>query len=516
MVAALFTSLLVPVLAGDEPDDWKTEANARIEQIRKRDAYVLVVDELGEPQPGAAVTATQTRRHFAFGSEIGFALAGDETYRHFFLDHFEWAVFGNESKWFFNEPYRDMENYVKADTMLDILEQHGIPTRGHCLFWAKEQFTPPWCRSLPEEELREEVDERIDHGVEHFRNRFLHWDINNEMLDGTFFRDRLGPEIRPHMFTRSHQVDPGALLFVNDYSIIAGSASRTQRYIDQIEGLIADGAPVHGIGVQGHFWGDTVDPHQILARLDQLSVLGLPIWITEYDAVDSDPVERGEKLESCYRAAFSHPSVEGILMWGFWGGNHWRGPDAAIVDEDWTLNAAGVKYEELMEEWSTEAAGETGPDGRFRFRGFHGLYDLVVEPPGGGDPIAVPLDLAFGSELMPVMVPLVPGSCFPAPEVEGLAVTEEAGGLARIRWLPLPWREDMGRRYDLLRSSEPADFDAAAACLESDDGSDTAAEDGEAPPADSAWFYLARGEYLCADGEGTLGAGRAGRSCDAP
>jgi GH35 family endo-1,4-beta-xylanase len=196
---------------------------------------------------------------------------------------------------------RDFEKYDRADAMLNILEEHGIPTRGHCLFWAKEQYTPPWCRSLPDEELREEVDERIDHGVEHFRGRFLHWDINNEMLDGTFFIDRLGAAIRPHMFTRSHSVDPDALLFVNDYNIIAGSASRTQRYIDQIEGLIGDGAPVDRIGVQGHFWGSTVDPLQILARLDQLAVLGLPIWVTEYDTEDADAVARGEKLERSTR-----------------------------------------------------------------------------------------------------------------------------------------------------------------------------------------------------------------------
>ena len=160
------------------------------------------------------------------------------------------------------------------------------------------------------------------------------------MLDGHFFIDRLGASIRPHMFSRARVVDPEPLLFVNDYNIIAGSWSRANRYIQQIQDLIDAGAPVDGIGVQGHFWGDTVDAVVILERLDQLAALDLPIWITEYDTVDADDVARGEKLENCYRASFSHPAVEGILMWGFWAGAHWRGPNAAIVDEDWTVNAA--------------------------------------------------------------------------------------------------------------------------------------------------------------------------------
>jgi hypothetical protein len=169
----------------------------------------------------------------------------------------------------------------------------------------------------------------------------------------------------------------------------------------------------------------------------------------------------------------------------------------------------------LMEEWSTEASGPTGADGRFRFRGFHGIYDVAVEPPGGGDPAVVTLDLAIGSELFPVMVPLVPGSCFPAPEIERLQLEAGPAGSATLHWLPLPWRDDMERRYDLLRSSDPADFVHAADCLESDDGTDTEAVDGDVPSPGTVWFYLVRGEYLCPDGAGSLGAGREGRYCDA-
>jgi hypothetical protein len=168
-----------------------------------------------------------------------------------------------------------------------------------------------------------------------------------------------------------------------------------------------------------------------------------------------------------------------------------------------------------MDEWSTEVAGTTDPEGQFSFRGFHGLYDLVVEAPGGSEPVTVNLDLPIGSELFPVMVPLVPGSCFAAPEIEQLRVRPDPAGSSSLHWQPLPWREDMGRRYDLLRASDPADFLHAADCLESDDDADTKATDTQLPPVGTAWFYQVRGEYVCPEGSGSLGAGREGRDCTA-
>ena len=50
-------------------------------------------------------------------------------------------------------------------------------------------------------------------------------------------------------------------------------------------------------------------------------------------------------------------------MWGFWAGSLWRGEDAAIVDLDWSLNAAGRRYETLMRRWTTTTVGTTSPAG---------------------------------------------------------------------------------------------------------------------------------------------------------
>jgi len=99
--------------------------------------------------------------------------------------------------------------------------------------------------------------------------------------------------------------------------------------------------------------------------------------------VAADETNRADFLEMFYRIAFSKPAVDGVLMWGFWAGSHWRGSNAAIVNLDWTLNEAGRRYQALLTGWSTNALGVSGPDGTFSFRGFHADYDVTLTRPGG-------------------------------------------------------------------------------------------------------------------------------------
>lgn len=53
-------------------------------------------------------------------------------------------------------------------------------------------------------------------------------------------------------------------------------------------------------------------------RLSVLSGLGLPIWLTEFDIRMEDEDEQVELFEDVLRLCFSHPSIHGIILWGFW------------------------------------------------------------------------------------------------------------------------------------------------------------------------------------------------------
>ena len=48
----------------------------------------------------------------------------------------------------------------------------------------------------------------------------MQWDINNEMLHGSFFADRQGAAIRDWMYTAAARADPNVDLFVNDFDVV--------------------------------------------------------------------------------------------------------------------------------------------------------------------------------------------------------------------------------------------------------------------------------------------------------
>lgn len=375
--------------------DWKDEANVRIANLRQREVRVRVVDENGIPAQGVQVDIHQTRQAFPFGGAMSWVLLRNEQYAEFFKDHFNWAVFENESKWYSNERSQGREGYQAADALLAWCRDNDIPVRGHCIFWEPEKWQPRWLKDLSGDQLRQAVDKRLESAVTHFRGKFVHWDVNNEMLHGKFFKDGLGESIWPWMFKRTHQLDPEAKLFVNEYNILSVDQAfkevQADEYVASIRRLIDQGAPIHGVGIQGHIWKEDIlaNPDILKERLDKIATLKLPIWISEFDVADDDEKSCADKLELVYRTIYSHPAVEGIMMWVFWAGNSWRGANAGLANRDWTLKEAGKRYEALMDEWTTETAGTTGADGVLSFRGFHGDYKAKVVRADGAETDAI-------------------------------------------------------------------------------------------------------------------------------
>jgi GH35 family endo-1,4-beta-xylanase len=388
---------------------WRREADGRIERLRKGDLVVEVRGRDGAPWKDAHVEYRLKRHSFLFGTAIAhapFADTGDDGrhYRQFILDHFNALVCENEMKWYATEVERGREDYAAADALLAFAEQNGLAMRGHCLFWEKEQFVQPWLAALSKGELRAAVERRLVATVSRYAGRLAAWDVNNEALDGAFYRERIGPDATAWMFREAARLDPKTPLFVNEYGIL-GDREKTERCLEFVRDLRARGAQVGGIGVQSHDSDRlAVDGHMVLApgerpqwmlstpltpeafvsTLDQLHAeAGLPIHLTEVSAKFPDATRRADLLEMLFRLAFSHEAVQAILLWGFGAKTHWMGSDAALMNVDGTLTPAGSRIGRLLrEEWSTRGNGVTGAEGRLAFRGFYGSYALGVRAPG--------------------------------------------------------------------------------------------------------------------------------------
>ncbi|OEL24958.1 Anti-sigma-I factor RsgI6 [Dichanthelium oligosanthes] len=224
----------------------------------------------------------------------------------------------------------------------------------------------------------EAVEERVRGLLGRYAGRFPHYDVNNEMLHGRFFRDHLGDGVAALMFREAARLDPGAALFVNDYNVECGNDPNAtpEKYVELIRELQRGGAQVGGIGLQGHVTNPVGEV--ICDALDKLfAATDLPVWITELDVCEPDDALRADDLEVVLREAFAHPAVQGVMFWGFMQGHMWR-QDAALVNTDGTVNNAGQRFIDLRREWTSDARGRLDGDGQFKFRGFHGTYVAQV------------------------------------------------------------------------------------------------------------------------------------------
>uniref|UniRef100_A0A7C9CJC1 GH10 domain-containing protein n=2 Tax=Opuntia streptacantha TaxID=393608 RepID=A0A7C9CJC1_OPUST len=327
----------------------------------------------------------------------------NEDYVAFFVKNFNWAVFGNELKWYWTESQQGNLNYRDADEMLDLCQKNNIESRGHCIFWEVEGTVQAWVKALNKNDLMTAVQNRLTSLLTRYKGKFRHYDVNNEMLHGSFYQDRLGKDIRAYMFKTAHQLDPSALLFVNDYHVEDGCDPRSspERYIEHVLDLQEQGAPVGGIGIQGHI--DSPIGSIVCSALDKLGILGLPIWFTELDVSSINEHIRADDLEVMLREAYAHPAVEGVMLWGFWELFMSR-QNSHLVNAEGDVNEAGKRYLQLKEEWLTRSHGHINDQGQFSFRGFHGTYEVEIVTFGktvkktfvvdkGSSPVVVPLDL---------------------------------------------------------------------------------------------------------------------------
>ncbi|KAH7387311.1 hypothetical protein KP509_16G016200 [Ceratopteris richardii] len=352
------------------------------EKFRKRDVMIRVMDKNGHPRPLVSVTIKQKINTFPLGSCINSYSTKNDAYMKFFLENFNWAVFENELKWYWTEKECGNLNYQEADELCKLCAQHGICMRGHCIFWERDDAVQDWLKELSQNKLAESVQNRLIGLVSRFQGKFHHYDVNNEMLHGSFYRTRLGEQIIPYMFQLAQQLDPSVKLFVNDYHVIDGcdAHSSPEKYLEQIRMLQNMGAPVGGIGVQGHI---TYPVGTIIANaLDKLAMAGLPIWITELDVESPNEFLRSEDLEVVLREAYAHPAVEGCILWGFMETAMYR-LNSHLVDADGTVNEAGKSLLALKQEWLTETDGKSDERGCFEFRGYHGIYTVTVEDSRG-------------------------------------------------------------------------------------------------------------------------------------
>jgi len=392
---------------GRAPDaPWRAEAAARIERHRKGDFTVTVRDAAGRPVPGADVRVRMRRHAYKFGSVVTAARIMDQDsvdariYREKILELFNATGPENDLKWPpWEADWGDHFNRAQTLAAFTWLKEQGLYLRGHVLVWPHSRNLPKRLQPLVaarDPSVPQLVLDHIADIVPATAHLLDEWDVVNEPYDNHELMDIYGRAIMADWFRAARRHHPAAALYINDYGILSAGGrdlAHQRHYEETIRFLLDQGAPLDGIGMQGHFDASPTGIPRVLAVLDHFAAAfpGQAIKVTEFDVDTDDEQLQGEYTRDFMTALFSHPRTVGFQMWGFWAGAHWR-PRAAMFARDWREKPMAQAYRDLvLRQWWTDLVGTTGPDGTFSGRGFLGDHQACVD---GADP--VPFAIAPG------------------------------------------------------------------------------------------------------------------------
>lgn len=192
-------------------DAWRSDAEARIAQIRKGDASFAVVDRTGKPVPGAAIRTEQARHHFRWGTAIDCAYilnngSDDQRLRAELKRLFNTVVFGIELKWHWQD--HDPKRLDKALAAARWLRANGFDMRGHTLMWGSFQFSPDVLRDKSPAEMRRLIEAHIGQDMTAMRGQLYLWDVVNEAVTERDVWEKVGWDMFPRCFFRAREIEP--------------------------------------------------------------------------------------------------------------------------------------------------------------------------------------------------------------------------------------------------------------------------------------------------------------------
>jgi endo-1,4-beta-xylanase len=246
--------------------------------------------------------------------------------------------------WSTTEPQPGVFEFSASDAAVAEAQARGLRVRGHPLVWGRLAL-PAWVGAITDpSELRSRTFAHIDTIVRRYAGTVAQWDVVNEPLtafgdpgttDGLepyIFHRLLGPDYIAEALAVAHAADPTAKLFVNDFFVLAPGAKQ-DRFFRLARELLAAGAPLHGVGFQGHImppFGPRFRPTatEMQATFERFAALGLEIEVTEVDvtvpaATPCEFARQGDVYCDIMAACLAVPACRGVTVWGMGDGFTW-------------------------------------------------------------------------------------------------------------------------------------------------------------------------------------------------
>ncbi|WP_128103175.1 endo-1,4-beta-xylanase [Paenibacillus sp. DCT19] len=231
------------------------------------------------------------RDNFKIGAAVHTGLIRTEG--DFIAHHYNSITAENQMK--FEEIHPEEERYAfeAGDEIVDFAVRNGMSVRGHTLVWHNQTsdwvFQDPAGGTASRELLLSRLKSHIDTVVGRYKGHISAWDVVNEaiedktdlMMRDTKWLQILGEDYLLEAFRLAHVADPQALLFYNDYN--ETDPVKREKIYELVKGLLEKGAPIHGIGMQGHWNIHGPSIEDIRMAIERYASLNVQLHITELD-----------------------------------------------------------------------------------------------------------------------------------------------------------------------------------------------------------------------------------------
>ena len=283
---------------------------------------------------------------------------------------FNMVAVENAMKWHIIHPEPDIYDFSRGDALVAFAKIYDLAVYGHVLVW--DYAYPTWVTetSRTRDEWIQLLCEHIKTVASHYQNQIYAWDVVNEAfnndgsLRNTLWMQKIGPEYVAMAFQWAREADPNAHLILNDH-FAEGMNSKSEAIYSLAKGLLMDGVPIDGVGMQMHLllWGPPTT-EELLMNMKRLSDLDLDVHITEMDLrmnlSSESPKVKTDAQTDTYRRVFDSclavPRCKVFVTWGLtdkysWIPDYTGYPDTPLLfDENFQPKPAYYEIMKLLQE----------------------------------------------------------------------------------------------------------------------------------------------------------------------
>ena len=378
-LGVLFVSLLThaPASAQLLAGPWLIESEKKIDELRKTDLRVIVLDAQGKPAGGVEAHIEQLTGSFQLGVVLPAEGMPDADWNAPLWRCFNAVSLERMTDWAELEPTRDGGLLPwRAELIEETIKKakaRGMTVRWGPLISADVGRIPPWAAELSGEQLAQAVMGFRDKVVQRFGGRVDQFDVYTQTIGHRFLEERVGRALVRKLYEGLRTTGASAGVRFHD-ALTVERAQLMQRKLTELREAFV---PVDIVAIDQRFAG-TLERGPVERTIKRLDSVRQPVIVSSLTVGADSILSASINMDLVLRTLVEQPKLGGIWFAGLTEGELIE-PHAALIDEQGELTASGQLVDSLFHGlMRSDIKQATDELGNVRCRVFPGAYRITA------------------------------------------------------------------------------------------------------------------------------------------